>query len=88
MLAGLYLVARRCRRLRRKLQATRAAPEEHPLNTKVELPRGVPQAAGSRCCTVRNVHPRRESGSVCQGKGRKVNLEVKVHSDLHDGMEA
>ncbi|KAJ7419121.1 hypothetical protein WISP_55751 [Willisornis vidua] len=90
VLAGLCLLARRCRRLRRKRQAARAAPEEHPLNTKVELPRGVPRAAGSRCCTVRNVHPRWESGSVCQGKGRKgkqVNLEVKDHSNLHDGTE-
>ncbi|NXU94027.1 FRAS1 protein, partial [Xiphorhynchus elegans] len=90
VLCGLCLLAGRCRRARRKREAARAAPEEHPLNTKVELPRGVPRAAGSRCCTVRNVHPRREEGGVCQGKGRKVkqvNLEVKAHSNLHDGTE-
>ncbi|KAJ7411871.1 hypothetical protein BTVI_48371 [Pitangus sulphuratus] len=90
VLSGICLLARKCRKVRRKREAARAAPEEHPLNTKVELPRGVPRAMGSRCCTVRNVHPVGENGSICQGKGRKVkqvNLEVKVHSNLHDGTE-
>ncbi|XP_027744997.1 extracellular matrix protein FRAS1 [Empidonax traillii] len=90
VLSGICLLARKCRKVRRKREAARAAPEEHTLNTKVELPRGVPRATGSRCCTVRNVHPLRENGSLCQGKGGKVkqvNLEVKVHSNLHDGTE-
>ncbi|NWI98181.1 FRAS1 protein, partial [Pitta sordida] len=91
VLSGVCLLGRKCRRLwRRKREAAWAAPEEHPLNTKVELPRGVPRVVGSRCCTVRNVHPLRENGGACQGKGRKVkqvNLEVKVHSNLHDGTE-
>ncbi|NXS12674.1 FRAS1 protein, partial [Neodrepanis coruscans] len=90
LLCGVCLLARKCGKLRRKREAARAAPEEHPLNTKVELPRGVPRAAGSRCCTVRNVHPLRDNGGACPGKGRKVkqvNLEVKAHSNLHDGTE-
>lgn len=90
VLSGVCLLARKCRKLRRKREAARGAPEEHPLNTKVELPRGAPKAVGSRCCTVRNIHPPRENGGVGQGQGRKVkqvNLEVKVHSNLHDGTE-
>ncbi|OWK55263.1 Extracellular matrix protein FRAS1 [Lonchura striata] len=90
VLCGICLLARECRKVRRKREAARGAPEEHPLNTKVELPRGAPQAVGSRCCTVRNVHPPRDYGGVCRGQGRKVkqvNLEVKVHSNLHDGTE-
>ncbi|KFP28080.1 Extracellular matrix protein FRAS1, partial [Colius striatus] len=46
--------------------------------------------AAARYCTVRNVNILREGGSVCEGKGRKVkqvNLEVKVHSNLHDETE-
>jgi len=90
VLPGVCLLARRCRKLRRKREAARAAPEEHPLNTKVELPRGAGKAPGSRYCTVRNVNILRETGGGCDGKGRKVkqvNLEVKVHSNLHDGTE-
>lgn len=48
------------------------APEELPLNSEVELPRGAPKAAGGRCCTVRNLHPPRDSGGLCQGQGREV----------------
>ncbi|NXJ82371.1 FRAS1 protein, partial [Trogon melanurus] len=90
LLSGVCLLARKCRKLRRKREATRAAPEEHPLNTKVELPRSAEKALDSRYCTVRNVNILRETGGVCQGRGRKVkqvNLEVKVHSNLHDGTE-
>ncbi|KAM7021681.1 LOW QUALITY PROTEIN: extracellular matrix organizing protein FRAS1 [Passerculus sandwichensis] len=90
VLSGIWLLARECRKLRRKREAAGGTPEEHPLNTKVELPRGGPQAVGSRCCTVRNIHPPRDYGGGCQGHGRKVkqvNLEVKVHSNLHDGTE-
>ncbi|NXS55143.1 FRAS1 protein, partial [Brachypteracias leptosomus] len=84
LLVGLCLLARKCRRKRG------APPEEHPLNTKVELPRGT--ALDRRYCTVRNVTVLGEpgGGGGCQGKGRKVkqvNLEVKVHSNLHDGTE-
>ncbi|NWH59842.1 FRAS1 protein, partial [Geococcyx californianus] len=90
VLAGICLLTRRCRKLRRKREAARATPEEHPLNTKVELPRGMGKMADRQYCTVRNINILRESGGVCEGKGRKVkqvNLEVKVHSNLHDGTE-
>ncbi|NXX10480.1 FRAS1 protein, partial [Podargus strigoides] len=90
VLAGVCLLTRKCRKLRRKREAARAAPEEHPLNTKVELPRGTKAALDRQYCTVRNVHSLRETGGACQGKSRKVkqvNLEVKVHSTLHDGTE-
>ncbi|NWZ84989.1 FRAS1 protein, partial [Poecile atricapillus] len=88
VLSGICLLARKCRRLRRKREAAGAAPQELPLNTEVQLPRGAPKAAGGRCCTVRNLHPPRDSGGLCQGrKVKQVNLEVKVHSNLHDGTE-
>ncbi|NXX05003.1 FRAS1 protein, partial [Larus smithsonianus] len=90
VLSGICLLTRRCRKLRRKREAAGAPPEEHPLNTKVELPRGAGRALDSRYCTVRNVNILRETGGACEGKGRKVkqvNLEVKVHSNLHDGTE-
>uniref|UniRef100_A0A8C4U634 VWFC domain-containing protein n=1 Tax=Falco tinnunculus TaxID=100819 RepID=A0A8C4U634_FALTI len=90
VLSGFCLLTRKCRKLRRKRKAARAAPEQHPLNTKVELPRGAKAAADSQYCTVRNVNILRETGGICEGKGRKVkqvNLEVKVHSNLHDGTE-
>ncbi|GAB0189453.1 extracellular matrix organizing protein FRAS1 [Grus japonensis] len=90
VLSGVCLLTRKCRKLRRKREAARAAPEEHPLNTKVELPRGPEKALDGRYCTVRNINVLRESGGSCEGKGRKVkqvNLEVKVHSNLHDGTE-
>ncbi|OXB58880.1 hypothetical protein ASZ78_012724 [Callipepla squamata] len=84
------LVTRKCRRLRRKREALRAAPEEHPLNTKVELPKGAERAANSQYCTVRNINILRETGGVSgvkSGKVKQVNLEVKVHNNLHDGTE-
>lgn len=90
VLSGVCLLTRKCRKLRRKREAARAAPEEHPLNTKVELPRGAEKSLDGRYCTVRNINILRETGGVCEGKGRKVkqvNLEVKVHSNLHDGTE-
>lgn len=90
VLLGVCLVTRRCRKLRRKREAARAAPEEHPLNTKVELPKGTEKAVNSQYCTVRNINILRETGGVSSLKGRKVkqvNLEVKVHNNLHDGTE-
>lgn len=80
LLAGLCILTGKRRKLRQKQEA---APEEHPLNTKVELPRGAERSADSRYCTVRNVNVWRESGR----KVKQVNLEVKVHSNLHDGTE-
>ncbi|NWH76032.1 FRAS1 protein, partial [Piaya cayana] len=90
LLAGVCLLTRKCLKLRRKREAARAAPEEHPLNTKVELPRGTGKVLDRQYCTVRNINILRETGGGCEGKARKVkqvNLEVKVHSNLHDGTE-
>uniref|UniRef100_A0A8C9EKS7 Calx-beta domain-containing protein n=1 Tax=Pavo cristatus TaxID=9049 RepID=A0A8C9EKS7_PAVCR len=90
VLLGVCLVTRKCRTLRRKREAVRAAPEEHPLNTKVELPRGTEKAVNSQYCTVRNINILRETGGISSVKSRKVkqvNLEVKVHNNLHDGTE-
>ncbi|KAM6269950.1 LOW QUALITY PROTEIN: extracellular matrix organizing protein FRAS1 [Porphyrio hochstetteri] len=86
LLAGVWLLARRCRKLRRKRAAARAPPEEHPLNTKVELPRPSPQALDGRYCTVRNITVLGESGAKGR-KGKQVNLEVKAHSTAQDGTE-
>ncbi|XP_062470145.1 extracellular matrix organizing protein FRAS1 [Pezoporus occidentalis] len=80
LLAGLCILTGKRQKLRQKQEA---APEEHPLNTKVELPRRAERSADSRYCTVRNVNVWRESGR----KVKQVNLEVKVHSNLHDGTE-
>ncbi|XP_031463336.1 extracellular matrix protein FRAS1 [Phasianus colchicus] len=90
VLLGVCLVTRKCRTLRRKREAVRAAPEEHPLNTKVELPKGTEKAVNSQYCTVRNINILRETGGISSVKSRKVkqvNLEVKVHNNLHDGTE-
>lgn len=90
VLLGVCLVTRKCRTLRRKREAARAAPEEHPLNTKVELPKSTEKAVNSQYCTVRNINVLRETGGVSSVKSRKVkqvNLEVKVHNNLHDGTE-
>lgn len=90
VLLGVCLVTRKCRTLRRKREAVRAAPEEHPLNTKVELPKGAEKAVNSQYCTVRNINILRETGGISSVKSRKVkqvNLEVKVHNNLHDGTE-
>ncbi|NXL96167.1 FRAS1 protein, partial [Alectura lathami] len=90
VLLGVCLITRKCRKLQRKREAARAAPEEHPLNTKVELPKGTEKAVNSQYCTVRNINILRENGGFSSVKGRKVkqvNLEVKVHNNLHDGTE-
>ncbi|NXT79787.1 FRAS1 protein, partial [Zapornia atra] len=86
LLAGVCLLARKCRKLRRKREAARATPEEHPLNTKVELPRAAHPALDGRYCTVRNINVLGEGGGKGR-KGKQVNLEVKAHSTAQDGTE-
>ncbi|NXA30673.1 FRAS1 protein, partial [Ibidorhyncha struthersii] len=89
-LSGVCLLSRRCGKRRRKREAARAAPQERPLNTKVEVPRGAGRAPDSRSCPVRKGHLLRETGGACGGKGRKVKrvkVEVTAHSGLHDGTE-
>ncbi|NXV78228.1 FRAS1 protein, partial [Atlantisia rogersi] len=86
LLSGVCLLARKCRKLRRKRDAARATPVEHPLNTKVELPRAAHQALDGRYCTVRNITVLGEGGGKGR-KGKQVNLEVKAHSTSQDGTE-
>ncbi|NXU54362.1 FRAS1 protein, partial [Turnix velox] len=78
LLAGICLLTQRCGKLRRKGETTAVPHEDHPLNTKVELPRGAGRERGY--CTVRNLHvPRGTKGR----KVKQVNLELKLHSNLH-----
>ncbi|KAK7933745.1 hypothetical protein WMY93_004641 [Mugilogobius chulae] len=82
------LVFRRCRKVRRDKQAQKkAAAEEYPLNTKVEvcLDKCVEKNFGSRHCTVRNVNVLNRNQD--RGKVKQVNLEVKLHNNLNDGTE-
>ncbi|KAM6401739.1 extracellular matrix organizing protein FRAS1 isoform 2-T2 [Pluvialis apricaria] len=89
-LSGVCLLPGRCGTRRRTREAARAAPEEHPLETEVAVPRGAGRAPDRRYCTVRDVTVLRGAGGACQGRGGKVKqvtTEVKAHSNLHDGTE-
>lgn len=83
LLLATCLLARRCRRKAAKKAAAAPAPEEYPLNTKVEvcLDKCMEKKFGSRQCTVRNINV------LHKPKVKQVNLEVKVHNNLHDGTE-
>ncbi|NWY04165.1 FRAS1 protein, partial [Nothoprocta ornata] len=89
LLLGMCFLARKCGRLRKRKEAASGIAEEHPLNTKVELPEGA-RAGSSQYCTVRNINILRESGGASHVRGGKVkqmNLEVKVNNNVPDGTE-
>ncbi|KAM8885583.1 extracellular matrix organizing protein FRAS1 isoform 1-T2 [Spinachia spinachia] len=81
--AGLLL--RRCRRRRRSAEKKKPC-EQYPLNTKVEvcLDKSVERNFSSKHCTVRNVNVLNRHQ---EAKVKQVNLEVKLHNNLHDGTE-
>uniref|UniRef100_A0A8C7J2L3 Fraser extracellular matrix complex subunit 1 n=1 Tax=Oncorhynchus kisutch TaxID=8019 RepID=A0A8C7J2L3_ONCKI len=93
------LLFRKCRRSAGKKPPQMA--EEYPLNTKVEvcLERTLEKNFSSKHCTVRNININRNYDNVNSkvnrgakvnggAKVKQVNLEVKLHNNLHnDGTE-
>lgn len=87
LLATCFLF-RRCRRSAKK--KSKKAYEEYPLNTKVEvcMDKCVEKNFSSKRCTVRNVNVlNRNQEPRGKAKVKQVNLEVKLHNNLHDGTE-
>lgn len=90
LLASCFLF-RRCRRsAEKKRDAARNVHEEYPLNTKVEvcMDKCVEKNFSSKHCAVRNVNVlNRNQEANDKTKVKQVNLQVKVHNNLHDGTE-
>ncbi|KAM4706664.1 extracellular matrix organizing protein FRAS1 [Discoglossus pictus] len=93
ILLAVCLIAQKCRRNRKKLPP-RDVAEEYPLNTKVEASRkNIDRSEKNfkrQHCTVRNINLLNDNKDAYDLKGvkvKKVNLEVKVHNNLHDGTE-
>ncbi|MEE6460302.1 hypothetical protein FKM82_000916 [Ascaphus truei] len=93
ILLAVCLITQKCRRHKRKIPA-RDMVEEYPLNTKVEASRKnidrVENNFKRQHCTVRNINLLTENKDAYIVKGvkvKQVNLEVKVHNNLHDGTE-
>uniref|UniRef100_A0ACB8E9A0 Extracellular matrix protein fras1 n=1 Tax=Sphaerodactylus townsendi TaxID=933632 RepID=A0ACB8E9A0_9SAUR len=87
-------VTQKCRKHRKKKKSTKGGPEEYPLNTKVEAARRSTERGeknvNRQYCTVKNLNILCENEGTYKVKGAKVkqvNLEVKVHNNLHDGTE-
>uniref|UniRef100_A0ABM5GKG1 Extracellular matrix organizing protein FRAS1 n=1 Tax=Pogona vitticeps TaxID=103695 RepID=A0ABM5GKG1_9SAUR len=95
MLLVTCFVTRKCRKHRRKKMATaKDFMEVYPLNTKVEAAKKsterVEKNVNRQYCTVKNLNVFYEKESAYKVSGAKVkqvNLEVKVHNNLHDGTE-
>ncbi|XP_066568203.1 extracellular matrix organizing protein FRAS1 isoform X2 [Amia ocellicauda] len=92
-LASCFLV-KKCRRKGKKKKPAKDLPELYPLNTKVEVClRNVDRLEknfSSKHCTVRNVNILNKNQEACKVKEvkvKQVNLEVKLHNNLHDGTE-
>ncbi|XP_053108034.1 extracellular matrix organizing protein FRAS1 isoform X2 [Hemicordylus capensis] len=87
-------VTRKCRKHRKKKKAAKGTLEEYPLNTKVEAAKKnterVEKNVNRQYCTVKNLNILCENEGAYKVQGAKVkqvNLEVKVHNNLHDGTE-
>ncbi|KAK2838085.1 hypothetical protein Q5P01_015297 [Channa striata] len=90
LLASCFLF-RRCRRSAKK-KSKKAAKvyEEYPLNTKVEvcMDKCVEKNFSTKHCTVRNINIlNRNQEANSKTKVKQVNLEAKLHNNLHDGTE-
>ncbi|KAE8631113.1 hypothetical protein XENTR_v10001087 [Xenopus tropicalis] len=93
ILLAVCLITQKCRRNKKKM-LPRDMVEEYPLNTKVEASRkNIDRAEKNfnrQHCTVRNINLLNENKDTYEMKGvkvKQVNLEVKVHNNLHDGTE-
>nr|XP_014434426.2 LOW QUALITY PROTEIN: extracellular matrix protein FRAS1 [Pelodiscus sinensis] len=87
-------ITRKCRKQKKKKKLAKDVMEEYPLNTKIELPKKNTERAeknvNRQYCTVRNINILGDSEGAYKVKGvtvKQVNLEVKVHNNLHDGTE-
>ncbi|XP_065453534.1 extracellular matrix organizing protein FRAS1 isoform X1 [Chrysemys picta bellii] len=87
-------ITRKCRKQKKKKKPAKDIMEEYPLNTKVEVPKKNTERAeknvNRQYCTVRNINILSDNEGAYKVKGAKVkqvNLEVKVHNNLHDGTE-
>ncbi|KAM8939375.1 extracellular matrix organizing protein FRAS1 [Pelodytes ibericus] len=93
ILLAVCLITQKCRR-RKKKMPPKDGTEEYPLNTKVDASRkNLNQAEKNfrkQHCNVRNINLLNEKQDAYEVKGvkvKQVNLEVKVHNNLHDGTE-
>ncbi|OCT97312.1 hypothetical protein XELAEV_18009537mg [Xenopus laevis] len=93
ILLTVCLITQKCRRNKKKM-LPRDKVEEYPLNTKVEASRKnidrVEKNFNRQHFTVRNINLLNENKDTYEVKGvkvKQVNLEVKVHNNLHDGTE-
>ncbi|XP_066488376.1 extracellular matrix organizing protein FRAS1 [Tiliqua scincoides] len=94
VLLVICFVTRKCRKHRKKKKAAKDVMEEYPLNTKVEAAKKnterVEKNVNRQYCTVKNLNILCENEGAYKVKGarvKRVNLEVKVHNNLHDGTE-
>ncbi|XP_044284420.1 extracellular matrix organizing protein FRAS1 [Varanus komodoensis] len=88
LLLVLCFVTRKCRKHRKKKKAAKDITEPYPLNSTVEAAKK--KNVNRQYCTVKTLNILRENEGACKVKGAKVkqvNLEVKVHNNLHDGTE-
>ncbi|KAG9480616.1 hypothetical protein GDO78_012204, partial [Eleutherodactylus coqui] len=93
VLLSVCLIAQKCRRNRKK-KPPKDAAEEYPLNTKVDASRKnldrVEKNFNRQHCTVRNINLLSDGKDDYEVKSiriKQMNLEVKVHNNLHDGTE-
>ncbi|KAJ6657516.1 hypothetical protein lerEdw1_002451 [Lerista edwardsae] len=94
LLLVVCFLTRKCRKHRKKKQAAKDVLEEYPLNTKAEAAKKnterVEKNVNRQYCTVKNLNILCENDNAYKVQGAKVkrvNLEVKVHNNLHDGTE-
>ncbi|XP_013916331.1 PREDICTED: extracellular matrix protein FRAS1-like [Thamnophis sirtalis] len=96
VLLSICFVTRKCRkhRKKKKKKAAEEVAEQYPLNTKVEAAKryaeGLEKNVSGHYCTVKNLNLLCENEGAYKVRGAKVkpmNLEVKVHNNLHDGTE-
>lgn len=89
LLASCFLF-RRCRRQGKKVKKAPKTYEEYPLNTKVEvcMDKCLEKNFSSKHCTVRHINIlNRNTQANGSTKVKQVNLEVKLHNNLHEGTE-
>ncbi|ETE61256.1 Extracellular matrix protein FRAS1, partial [Ophiophagus hannah] len=97
VLLSVCFVTRKCRKHRKKKKKKKAAKEiaeQYPLNTQVEAAKRYAETLekniSGHYCTVKNLNLLCENEGAYKVRGAKIkqmNLEVKVHNNLHDGTE-
>uniref|UniRef100_A0A8C6YA37 VWFC domain-containing protein n=1 Tax=Naja naja TaxID=35670 RepID=A0A8C6YA37_NAJNA len=96
VLLSICFVTRKCRkhRKKKKKKAAKGIAEQYPLNTQVEAAKRYAETleknVSGHYCTVKNLNLLCENEGAYKVRGAKIkqmNLEVKVHNNLHDGTE-